>query len=47
MGKILRKQRGRLNNRRNAHSTTLKTLPAGSNPLAYRQPGSMRRKKGA
>ena len=45
MGKILRKAQARLNARRNAHSKTLASLPANVNPLSYRQPGSMKRKK--
>lgn len=43
MAKSLRKVRAKLNNRRNAHAATLKSLPSGTNPMAFRQPGSMKR----
>lgn len=44
MGKILRKKQRVLNERKIAHANTLKSLPHGNNPAAYRQPGSMNRK---
>lgn len=43
MAKSLRKVQAKLNIRRNAHAATLKSLPSGSNPAAFRQPGSMKR----
>lgn len=46
MAKILRKRRAKLNNRRTAHSKTLASLPSSVKPEAFRQPGSMNRKKG-
>jgi hypothetical protein len=46
MAKILRKTRDKLNTRRNAHAATLKSLPSTVNPVSYRQPGSMKRRKG-
>jgi len=41
MAKILRRKQKVLNERKIAHSNTLKSLPHGNNPAAYRQPGSM------
>lgn len=46
MGKILRKRQKKLNERKIAHSNLLKRLPHGVNPEAFKQPGSMNRKKG-
>lgn len=46
MGKILRKRQKKLNERKVAHANLLKSLPHGNNPAAFRQPGSMNRKKG-
>lgn len=46
MGKYLKKAQKKLNQRQVAHAATLKSLPSGANPMAYRQPGSMKRKKG-
>ena len=43
MAKSLRKTQKKLNARRNAHAATLKSLPSGTNPAAYKQPGSMKR----
>lgn len=44
MAKSLRKVQAKLNARRNAHSATLKTPHI--NPAAFKQPGSMKRRKG-
>lgn len=38
----LGKHMKRLNERRLAHSATLKSLPSGVNPSAFRCPGSMK-----
>lgn len=43
MAKSLRKVQAKLNARRNSHAATLKSLPSGTNPASYRQPGSMKR----
>lgn len=45
MGKKLRKKLDRLNKRRLDHSATLKSLPSGVNPAAFKAPGSMNPKK--
>ena len=45
MAKYLRKVQQKLSARRNAHSATLRSLPSSANPAAYRQPGSMKRRK--
>jgi len=45
MGKILKRKQKKLNERKIAHSNLLKSLPSSANPAAYRQPGSMNRKK--
>lgn len=43
-GKLAKKMK-RLHERRLAHSATLKSLPSGQNPAAYKTPGSMNEHK--
>jgi len=45
MGKILKRKQKKLNERKIAHSNTLKSLPSSVKPESYRQPGSMNRHK--
>jgi len=46
MSKYIKKALKKLNQRQVAHAATLKSLPPRANPAAWRQPGSMKRKKG-
>lgn len=44
MAKSLRKVRAKLAARYNSHTLTIKSLTSSVNPMAYKTPGSMKRK---